>query len=472
MRSRFIWLMLLFISIEVHGQAVDTVRVFSFNDFYRIVMEYHPVVKQAKLLPEQALQELRMARGTFDPKIEVGWNKKSFNDTEYYNIFKSALKIPVWFPLDPEVGIEQNSGAYLNPERYISESIDNRQVYGGISAPIGRGMFIDERRATVKKAALFKDMSEVEQIKMINKLLLSVAKDYWEWYDAYNQYILAEQAIEITQDIFERTILAFEYGEVAAIDTVQAGISLQQRLIEFQQADIGRVTAALKLSNHLWTEGGLPVEIHDDTQPENIMLSATSTVELEMLLEQARSNHPELQKLELKNEMLQVDQQLARENLKPTLDIGYYLLDQPFNANGEREPFSLTDNYKIGLHFSFPLLLRKERAKVNQSSLKILDNNYESSFREREIINEINTFHTILINTYQIIDRQRQMMEGYERIIEAEKMNLEGGESDLFKINIQLDKLIEAKSKYIKLNAEYKKTEAYLYWAAGMVPIN
>ncbi|ELR73553.1 hypothetical protein C900_02638 [Fulvivirga imtechensis AK7] len=446
--------------------------MFSFDDFYSIVMEYHPVVQQARLLPEQAMQELRMARGAFDPKVETLWSKKSYNDTEYYNIFKSALKIPVWLPLDPEVGIEQNTGAYLNPERYISESTDHRQVYGGISVPVGRGLFIDERRATVQKAALFKDMSEVEQIKLINKLLLSAANDYWEWYDAYNQYILAEQAIEIAQDIFDRTRLAFEYGEVAAIDTVQAGISLQKRFIEFQQADADRVTTALKLSNHLWAEGGLPLELRDDVAPEAIAVIATSAFELEALVEQARNNHPELRKLELKNDMLQVDQRLARENLKPTLDIGYYLLDQPFNANGERQAFSLTDNYKIGLQFSFPLLLRKERAKVNHTSLKILDNNYERSYREREIINEINALYTSLLNTSEIIGRQRQMVEGYERIVDAERMNLENGESDLFKINVQLDKLIEARSKYIKLNTKYKKNEAYLYWAAGMAVVN
>ena len=42
-------------------------------------------------------------------------------------------------------------------------------------------------------------------------------------------------------------------------------------------------------------------------------------------------------------------------------------------------------------------------------------------------------------------------------------MNLEQGESDLFKI-VQLEKLIQAQSKWIKLLAENEKQKAELYW--------
>jgi len=46
-------------------------------------------------------------------------------------------------------------------------------------------------------------------------------------------------------------------------------------------------------------------------------------------------------------------------------------------------------------------------------------------------------------------------------------MNLEQGESDLFKINVQQEKLIQSQTKWLKLLAEFEKQKAYLYWAAG-----
>lgn len=454
------------------SQNADTTVVFTFEDYYTMIMSYHPVVKQADLLSEQAVQELRMARGAFDPKIEVDWNKKSFKDTEYYNTLKGALKIPTWLPITPEIGFEQNRGAYLNPEKYISEGADNRQVYGGVSVSVGRGLIIDERRAVVNQARVFQDMAEAEQVKMINKLFLTAAKDYWDWYYAHYNYLLLQQSIDLAQDIFNRTSFGYRQGEVAAIDTVQAFITLQKRIIDFQQANVDRITASLKMSNHLWSEEGVPLELQDNARPEAVRMETIHDYELERLLELARSNHPELRKLELKNQVLQIDQRLARANMLPRLDVGYYLLDQPLDSKGDQTDVAFDENYKVGVNFSFPLFLRKERAKLNQADLKITDNNYERDFREREIINEINASFTSLINTSEIAARQQQMVQAYNRIVEAEKLNLQNGESDLFKINVQLDKLIEAQGKLIKLNATYKKDQAYLYWSAGISGYN
>ena len=86
--------------------------------------------------------------------------------------------------------MERNSGDYLNPERYIGSEFNYQQFYAGISLPLGRGLVTDERRTALRQAELFKDMTEAEQVKLINKLLLEAAKEYWQWYYAYYNYRL------------------------------------------------------------------------------------------------------------------------------------------------------------------------------------------------------------------------------------------------------------------------------------------
>jgi outer membrane protein TolC len=73
-----------------------------------------------------------------------------------------------------------------------------------------------------------------------------------------------------------------------------------------------------------------------------------------------------------------------------------------------------------------------------------------------------------LTNTYQIIGQQTLAVDNYRRLLEAELYNLENGESDLFKINFQQDKLIQAQSKLLKLRSTFEKSRAMLYWAAGV----
>ena len=60
------------------------------------------------------------------------------------------------------------------------------------------------------------------------------------------------------------------------------------------------------------------------------------------------------------------------------------------------------------------------------------------------------------------------MGDNYLLILQAERLNILNGESDLFKLNIQMDKLIESQSKLFKLQSSYQKDVTALYWAVGI----
>lgn len=459
-----------FFSIDTVLALPDTVKTFSINDLYTIIFANHPIVKQAALLEETARQEIRLARGSFDPKLEAAWDIKEFNDTEYYNMWNTTLKVPIWFPIDPKVSVDRNRGVYLNPENVIPESNDFWQVTTGVSLPVGKGLIIDNRRATVKQAILFQDILEAEQIKMVNKILLEASKDYWNWYFDYYNYLLLQSSIVIAQQIFDRVKLNFEFGEAAVVDTVQAQITLQNRTIEAQEATVNFLRSGLILSNHLWGDNEEPLELTPDTGPAlaDSLLIVPNQQDLETLLNLARNNHPELVKLSTKIEQLAVDNRLNKENLKPQLDLNYNLIDRPLNRNGESPDIILDDNYKFGMTFSFPLLLRKERAKLQKTNIKILETQYDLNFRRKEILNEVNGFYALLTNTSTIIQQQRIAVDNYQRLLQAELFNLENGESDLFRINFQQDALIQARSKLLKLRTEYEKARVNLLWAAGV----
>lgn len=448
-------------------QLPDSLRPLTIENFYAQVIRFHPVAKQTELLNEMARQEIRLARGNFDPKLEASYKSKSYDDKQYYELFSGSIKIPTILPFDPSVGVEQNQGPYLNPENYISNQFDYRQFYTGISLPLGQGLITDQRRAALQQAELFGEMMQAEQVKMINKLLLEAAKDYWQWCFSFYNYRLYNQSVDIASEIFRRVKMNNELGEAAPIDTIQAKITLQQRLVERQEALTAFQNSGIQLSTYLWDSVGNPLDLSLQYAPVLTKdLLAISQQELEELVNLARRNHPELLKLDVKLNQLEVDRRLAREFLKPRLDVSYYLLNQPFTPEGSSS-FQPDDNYKLGVDFSFPLFLRKERAKLAQTKVKISSTEIERSYTERQIINQVNAGFNELTNNSGIISMQSDMVEAYQRILEAELLNLENGESDLFKINIQQEKLIQSQSKLIKLLSDYEKQKAFLYWAAG-----
>lgn len=448
----------------------DSVRPFTIENFYQLVTQNHPVARQAQLLSENARQEIRMARGNFDPKLEADFLTKVYKDKEYYTLANGSVKIPTVLPLETSVGVQRNSGPYLNPENYVDQEFNHQQFYAGISIPLARGLITDDRRTALRQAALFKEMTEAEQVKQINKLLLEAAREYWQWYYAYYNYRLLNQSTSIAEKIFGRVKVNFQFGEASVMDTVQAKITWQQRLIEQQEAFLGYQNSGISLSNFLWDSTASPLAV--DTKWVPVMHTQTwisTSRELEELINQARLNHPELQKLNIKMKQLVVERKLAREYLKPRVNLNYYLLNQPLNPEWNSS-LQFGGNYKLGVDFSLPLFLRKERAKVGLANVKISNTRYDLMVSERDIVNQLNSTYNQLMNLQTVMTHQRDMVMNYERLLAAELFNLEQGESDLFRINLQQEKLISAQTKWLKMMAEFEKQKAFLHWAAGSRP--
>ena len=477
----FIFLLFFSVKVSIAQSALDslfilpdTVTAFSLENMYASMLEFHPLVKQTRLLADAAQQEVRLARGAFDPKLETRFDFKEYDDKEYYSKWIASFTVPLWFPIDPKIGIEHNTGSFLNPENVVPTIDKNRLLFTGISLPLGRGLITDDRRTAMQQAKLFTQMAEAEQIKLINKILLEAAKDYWQWYFSFYNYRLLQKNTAIAEEIFRRVKLNSTLGEASGLDTIQAKITLQQRLVEKQEAYLEFLNTGLKISNYLWDTEGNPLQLSGNVAPIQVLsdgqLLAIET--LETLTIQARENHPELTKLSVKLNQLEVDRRLAAEYLKPKLDLSYGFLNQPLRPGGEFNSPTLFNDYKLGLDFAMPILIRKERAKLAQAKIKIRGTQYERTQTERELINQINMTYNQLVNTNVLLTQQNAIALNFERLLLGEMINLENGESDLFKINVQQEKLIQSQSKLLKLKAEYEKMKATLYWAAGVRNLN
>jgi len=458
------------ITLQASAQDLDTTKAsrLSLDEVMSLVKSYHPVVKQAGLQQGFAEAEIRKAKGLLDPKIEASYDNKQLKGTEYYDIFSSALKVPLWFPIDPKVEVSRNEGEFLNPERFISESTDHWQVSTGVSIPIGKGLFIDERRSMIKQAKLYTNLAQAEQVKQTNKILLTIVKSYWEWYFAHQKFMLMQQSQEIADELFRRARLDFSFGEASAVDTVQALITLQSRVTDFEKAKLKLTQTSLLLSIHLWGPNGTPIEIAENTKPlytDNFGI-VPSTEAIEELLGWASTNHPEIQKLTTKKNQLEIEKKWNKESLKPELNLSYSLIDSPIKYNGFKSPNF--DDYKFGVDFSVPLLLRKERGKLQKTKLYIESTNYSLFQKQQEIAAEIRSSYAELITSQRLSTQYKEMAQNYQRLLNAEIFNVENGESDLFKLNIQQDKYLEAQRKYFDADLKYQKLKATLPYVIGL----
>lgn len=474
MRKRFFWLIFLavlisfnFILVDAKAIPLDTNNILSLKDFYTQILENHPIVRQAKLLNELAKQELRIARGGFDPKLQADYQQKQFGGTEYYSLFGSKLKVPTWLG-EIQGGYDRALGTYVNPENRIFPSETAGLTSIGINLPLGKGFIIDERRNTLKQARYFQDIADADKVKTINKILLSAAKDYWEWYFAFRRYNLIDYGVKLAQDRLNAVKVRVKMGELAAIDSIQALIIYQERQIDLRQAEVELINTKIIVSNYMWGTNETPLELADGVNPENFgyIQRFVDQKGLEEMLEFAKENHPEIRKLVFKLKQLEVEERFQTNSLLPTLDVNYNLL-QSFQPKSDTYRFNLNNNYKLGINFEFPLFLRKERGKLAQVRIKQNQNNFELIQIRREIQNNVLTAYNELKNLEQLIRLTEIMVENYRILLDGERQRFSVGESNLFILNSQESKLIESQIKLESQKTKYEKARATLIWASG-----
>ncbi len=443
----------------------DSLKVLPLEAFYDRVLEYHPGIRQAALFTEEAERQIMEARGVFDPKLESGYDRKVYKDQHYYTNWTSELKIPVLINTDLKVGYERNEGYYLNDQKTVP---DEGLLYAGISLGLGQGLFTDSRRIGLRLARLNQTAADAERVKLLNKLLFEAAKDYWNWSLAWYQLQINEEGVELAQIRFQGIKEGVEAGDLAAIDSVEAKITLQSRQIELVQSRLDYRNALLQLGLYLWDEEGTPLMPGPTIVPEALwQLEDVPLQSLEALTEIAGRQHPDIRKLENKIQQLEVEERLYRELLKPLVNVNYNYLTLP--ANGFSEVTNnYRNNYKLGVDFSFPLLLRKERAKLQLNRIKQERTFLDLTMSRRQINNSLQQAYNDFLTLRGVLRDQQEIVRNYEIMLEGEAERFRAGESSVFLVNQRENKLLEARVKLTSLAAKYQKAKAAVTWSAGI----
>lgn len=461
MKKVLFFVFLLFSAKEIFAQ--DTVQVFSLRDLYAQMLRHHPIVKQIDLYPRIAQEEIRIARGNFDPKLEVDYWQKTLKDKFYYSYWDSRLKAPIWIG-ELKAGYELNEGELIDTE---NKSPDRGLVYAGISIPLGQNLLIDARRATLRQAQVMQQMAEAERIKELNKLFFSATKDYWEWYARYNELRFVRKGFELAEERYNFIKQMIQFGESAAIDSVEAKITLQERTIQLRQAEIDFRNAGLLLSVHLWNEG-IPVELPVNAVPETLtQVEIFSEARLNELLQFAEQNHPEIQKIRFKLTHLDIERRFQVDRVKPRINLHYNVLTAYNPMKFEMNADYFANNYKIGLDASFPLFLRKERGKIFQTRFKINQTEFEQAQLTRQILTQVRASYNELKLMEQNLRLQEEIVKNQQKLRDAEQQRFINGESSVFLINARESKLIDLQVKQVALQAKYEKAKVMLRWAAG-----
>ena len=457
--KKFVVLLFLIFSVSVFSQDIDQkLKELSYNEYLGFVKKYHPLVKNANLEINKAQANLMMARGGFDPKIEVDFSQKQFKQSEYFSILNSSFKIPTWYGVEIKAGFDNNEGIYLNPEN----TVPNQGLTSlGIAIPLGQGLWINQRMADLRKAKMQIRLSDAERKLQAIAVLYDASIAYFNWKRTYNELKLYETFTKNAQIRFKGIQSLIREGDKPAIDSVEAGIIVKNRLLSLEDSNLKLTKTKLELSNFLWLENNIPLELSDGIIPE-LQLDNTiqETLRTNDLLNSDFSieNHPKINALQSKIDILNVDRKLKANMLLPKIDVGYSYLSEPSYFDDYR-----FENYKIGMNFYFPLFLRKERGSLKIAKFKVQETQFTLDLERVQLNNKINAQKFELQSLVKQRNFVKQLVNDNSIMLNSEERLFNFGESSLFLINTRENNLVSSKLSEIAIENRFYISNSELF---------
>ena len=454
-RALKLTLLLLAGAMQLQGQQ-DSLLL-DFEAYLTRVRQFHPVARQARLVAVAGEAALQQSRGGFDPKLEVDYSRKDYQGSTYYDRLNAAFKIPTWYGIEFKGQFEQNEGDYLNP----AETVPADGLYSaGVSVSLAKGLWTNERMATLRKARYFEQQSLADRDLMINQVLFDASATYFDWLQAYRDEQVYSRFVANAERRLQGIRQSARAGELAAIDTVEARIAYENRALSLEQARVRLREAVLNLSNYLWAEGDVPLELAEAVQPQTdpgvatgLRLGPNDPDSLDL------TTHPKLLSLDYKIRGLEVEKRLKVNQLLPEINLEYNFLTETPDRISSFE----TQEYKGGLSFRMPLFLRKERGALKMAQFKLQDARLERDNARLSIRNKVSSIR------YELASFERQnaliadMVANYERLLQAEDRKFGFGESSLFLINSRERALIDARLKANEVQNKYLMAQAKLF---------
>lgn len=457
-KSNFIYTILIFISSNVFAQ---TSSVLSYEAFLKNVLENNPIAKKAENIKQYGELQYKAAKGNFDPSISGTYDNKYFNNSNYYSVLSSGVKIPLFTAQNLKFGYEYGVGANVNPEHYTPSY---GLPYVGLEVGLLQGLVIDYRRAEVMKSKEYVEYYSAEKNVQLNSLLFESSLKYFDWLFSLKQVSLNNYFLNLARQRLIGIESLASVGERAAVDTIEAAIFYQSRLLDLQSSEIESQKQNNDLTSFNWQSNGaalLSLYVPQDSLDGYFERVKSSLVGR---LNQDSLSSPIIAKYNSLQSVLEIENKIKREMIKPKLNVNYNLLS--YNPNSYSPVYS-QNNYKWGVDLSFPLLLRKSRNDYKMAKLNYQNNSFELANKSNELDLKMRTLKQNISLLAEQLQNAERSVKYSKQLVEAEKLKFTNGESSLFILNARENKWLESELKLSEYKLKFIKTVLNIIYLKG-----
>jgi outer membrane protein TolC len=355
-------------------------------------------------------------------------------------------------------GFRQGINPILNPDLVFNGNKD-QALFGG-TIPLLRGLLVNPDNAELQRSQLADPRADVQIAQTRQDLFLAGATQYWDWMTAVKLAGVQRRALKVAEDRLKQVEQRARAGAAAPLDAVEANQEVQRRSEVFIAATRAMEQEAYKLSMFLWdrdkpyTPGGdrAPDFPRDSAPPSSDQVTADKL--------HARSARPEVREVGIEAKLNNIDLELAKNNLLPSLDL---------TAEPPRSPQSyvLGLGYRFGLEFRMPFLQRRARGEALEAQGKADRFVLVQKFREQQVLVDVDNALSAVERTKQRITAALQSLQLARTLEEGERFRFSLGATSVLFVNLRERNAVDSENQYIRAQADYQKALAFYQWATG-----
>jgi outer membrane protein TolC len=442
------FLCLIALALNSVSHAADTVTL---SMVETSVSRYYPPFLIALIEQDIASGRLKIAQGAFD----LGFvTRGTAAPGSYYDgqsadfVFDQAL--PFWGG-NVFAGYRVSSGALADYDK--SRTQTQGELRAGIRLNLLRDGVIDRRRAELWKARLDVEIAEPFIRRQQLDLQRNAMRSYGNWVALGLRLGVTEELERIAENRDAAIAQLVEKGQVAPIVKTDNERLVVSRTLAVVQSRRRFEGAGIELSLFLRNNNDGPVLAKRDQLPGGFpKLNAPAPDALPTAVKQAFAKRPELRRIELVAQKLGIDQQLAKNQLLPNLDltasVSQAFGDKPYKDREDTEG-------SVALEFRLPLQRRdaKGRVQVAQSELDRLT--LDQQFARERIVAEIQDALSAVKAAQQQMEQTQRNVDLAKQLEEAERKRFEQGAADLLALQIREQATFDARLLEIDARAEF-----------------
>ncbi len=430
------------------------------------VDQSHPLLQGAGTEKIVARGRLLRALGQFEPAMvndteverfisqlnpQKGTQTVGFNDTFVDLRSPSGIR--------GMAGVRAALGSATIPD--LGFAGNSAQVLLGGTIPLLKGLLINAESAELQRSNLADPRADIQIAQTRQDIFLGAASQFWDWVATWKIVGVQRRALKVAEDRLKQVEQRAKAGAVAPLDAVEANQEVQRRKETLIAATRVVEQEQYKLSMFLWekNEPTVPDAARVPDFPKQGEIPSREMVQADKVT--AKTVRPEVRAVDIEAKINNIDLELAKNNLLPSLDAEAAPARNP-------EKFVLGLGYRFGLEFRMPFMQKRAKGEILEAQGKADRLVLTQKFREQQVVVDVDNAISAIERAKERIAAAFQSLQLARTLEEGERFRFSVGATSVLFVNLRERNTVDSENQWIRAQADYQKALALYQWATGV----